>query len=382
MADWHGPAVRRRAGAATPRGRSSVSEVTARDQASARGHAFGIVAVEGEISNCRQWSSGHLYFTLKDDRAQLRAVMFRTTARTLQVHARRRHARRRARAPQRVRRQGRISDRLRRARAARPRRAAGRVRAAEAHAAGRGAVRRGAQAGAARRCRAASASSRRSTARPCATSCACSDRRVIPRRASCIRAARVQGDGAARGSRPRAPRDRARARTSTSSSSAAAADRPRTSGPSTTSALARAIAACPVPVISAVGHEVDFTIADFVADVRAATPSNAAELVVDRADNFRARIDRAERRLRARGGICAGAAAGSAATRTGDRLRHWPTRRRACATAIANGSVVRLRHAMRPRGSTRAGQRFEALAPAARAARSSRAWPPSCGDAW
>jgi exodeoxyribonuclease VII large subunit len=51
-------------------------------------------------------------------------------------------------------------------------------------------------------------------------------------------------------------------------------------------------------VISAVGHEVDFTIADFVADVRAATPSNAAEIVVDRADHFCARIDRAERRLR------------------------------------------------------------------------------------
>ena len=53
--------------------------------------------------------------------------------------------------------------------------------------------------------------------------------------------------------------------------------------------LARTIFASPIPIVSAVGHEVDFTIADFVADVRAPTPSGAAELVVpDRADWLRA----------------------------------------------------------------------------------------------
>jgi exodeoxyribonuclease VII large subunit len=63
--------------------------------------------------------------------------------------------------------------------------------------------------------------------------------------------------------------------------------------------VARAIAACPVPVISAVGHETDFTIADFVADMRAPTPSAAAELVVRRKDDFCSFIDRLGGRLEA-----------------------------------------------------------------------------------
>lgn len=56
-------------------------------------------------------------------------------------------------------------------------------------------------------------------------------------------------------------------------------------------AVARAIASSKIPTISAVGHETDFTIADFVADVRAPTPSAAAERVVQAKDELRARVD-------------------------------------------------------------------------------------------
>ncbi len=61
--------------------------------------------------------------------------------------------------------------------------------------------------------------------------------------------------------------------------------------------LARAIAACPVPVVSAVGHEVDVTVADLVADLRAATPTHAAEVVVPVRDDLAAALSRLRGRL-------------------------------------------------------------------------------------
>jgi exodeoxyribonuclease VII large subunit len=61
--------------------------------------------------------------------------------------------------------------------------------------------------------------------------------------------------------------------------------------------VARAIAACPVPVVSAVGHETDFTIADFVADVRASTPSAAAEITVPVREDLVFTVEELKRRL-------------------------------------------------------------------------------------
>ena len=85
--------------------------------------------------------------------------------------------------------------------------------------------------------------------------------------------------------------------------------------------VARAIAASPIPVVSCVGHEVDFTISDFVADLRAPTPSAAAELTVPRLDQLRAELDGMVARL-------AGALA------SGQRLRRLALERLAASAAL------------------------------------------------
>jgi exodeoxyribonuclease VII large subunit len=62
--------------------------------------------------------------------------------------------------------------------------------------------------------------------------------------------------------------------------------------------VARAVAACTIPTISAIGHETDFTICDFVADLRAPTPSAAAEIVIRAKSELCTQLDHMTRRVR------------------------------------------------------------------------------------
>ncbi len=85
--------------------------------------------------------------------------------------------------------------------------------------------------------------------------------------------------------------------------------------------VARAIAASPIPVVSCVGHEVDFTISDFVADLRAPTPSAAAELTVPRLDQMKAEVDGMLARL-------------AGALKSGQRLRRLALERAGASAAL------------------------------------------------
>jgi len=337
-----------------PTGPLSVSDLTANLKHLIEG-AFGFLTVVGEISNCKAWSSGHVYFTLKDDYAQIRAVMFRTKARVLKF---------RPEDGQRVIVRGRLSvyevkGEYQLVCETMEPQGLGALQAAfeqlkrRLHAEGLFA---------AERKRPLPVLPRRIGIVTSADGAALRDilRILTTRHPSArivIRPARVQGEGASD--------DLVRALTAIGRVPDVDVVIIGRGGGSTEDLwafnderLARAIVACPVPVISAVGHEVDFTIADFVADVRAATPSNAAELVVDRADNFCTRIDRASARLQnAMHRVAERRVA--ALDRADTRLRHWPV------TVVMRDRDreqlgLRLTHAMNGR-LARERQRFDGL---------------------
>ena len=257
-------------------------------------HEFTNVWVEGEISNARVWNSGHLYFTLKDSASQIKGMMFRSTLRLLKFK------------PEdglRVIARGNIT-------VYEPK---GEYQLLCEHLEPQGfgplqlafeQLKKKLQAEGlfeAARKRALPALPRRIGLVTSIDGAALRDmvrvlRRRYPNAHLVIAATRVQGEGAAR--------EIARALELIGRVDFVDVIIVGRGGGSledlwafNEEVVARAIAASPVPVISGVGHETDVTIADFVADLRAATPSAAAELVVRRKDEFFAHIDRLGDRL-------------------------------------------------------------------------------------
>jgi exodeoxyribonuclease VII large subunit len=264
----------------------SVSELTGalRDVVETR---FAEVWVEGELSNARVWTTGHLYFTLKDSGAQVKGFMFRSSIRSLRfkpedglhVVLRGRLSIYDARGeyqivaehmePQGFGRLQLAFEQLKKKLSAEGLFDAGRKRPLPALPRRIGIV------------TSIDGAALRDIIRVL--------RRRYPNAHLVIAPSRVQGDDAA-GEIVRALRQVARIDSVDVVIVGRGGGSLEDLWTFNEEKVARAIAACPVPVISAVGHETDVTIADFVADLRAPTPSAAAELVVRRKDEFHAQI--------------------------------------------------------------------------------------------
>jgi len=256
--------------------------------------AYSEVWVEAEISNCRLWNTGHLYFTLKDPGAQLKAVMFKSAVRSLKfkpedglhVIVRGRLSVYELKGEYQI-----VCEHM------------------EPH--GLGALqlafdqlKRRLQAEGlfdVSRKRALPALPRKIGIVTSLDGAAIRDiikvlGRRYPNAHLVIRPVRVQGEGAA-ADVARAVRDIVKVTGIDVVIVGRGGGSIEDLWAFNEEVVARAIVASPVPVIAAVGHEVDFTIADFAADVRAPTPSAAAEIVVARKEDFCSHIDRLGGRL-------------------------------------------------------------------------------------
>lgn len=256
--------------------------------------AYSDVWVEAEISNCRLWNTGHMYFTLKDPGAQIKAVMFRSDVRALKfkpedglhVIVRGRLSVYEPKGEYQI-----VCERM------------------EPH--GLGALqlafdqlKRRLQAEGlfdVSRKRPLPALPRKIGIVTSLDGAAIRDiikvlGRRYPNAHLVIRPARVQGDGAA-SEVARGIRDIGKVPGIDVVIVGRGGGSVEDLWAFNDEAVARAIAGSPVPIISAVGHEVDVTIADFAADVRAPTPSAAAEIVVARKEDFCNHIERLSQRL-------------------------------------------------------------------------------------
>lgn len=276
-----------------PRRVLTVSQLTARIR-SVLEQQFFEIWVEGELSNCKVWTSGHMYFTLKDRSAQIKGVMFGSSLRLLRF------------TPQdglRVVARGRVSvygpkgEYQLSCEHMEPEGLGARQLAFEQL------KERLSAAGLfdPQRKRPLPALPRKIGIVTSLDGAAVRDIvKVLRRRYAnahiVIRPTRVQGDGAAMDIM-RAIRAIGRVRDVDVVIIGRGGGSIEDLWAFNEEVVARAIAGCPVPTISAVGHETDVTIADFVADLRAPTPSAAAEMVVSRKDDFCVRIDRLTRQL-------------------------------------------------------------------------------------
>jgi exodeoxyribonuclease VII large subunit len=328
-----------REGGAPERRVYTVSELTG----SIRGlleSSFGDLWVEGEISNCRLWNTGHVYFTLKDSGAQIKAVMFRSAVRYLKF---------KLEDGQHVIARGRLG-------VYEPK---GEYQLVCEHVQPRGAGALQVAFEQLKKRLQAEGLFDRARKRPLPVlpskigivtsleGAALRDiLKVLSRRHATahvvIRPARVQGDGAA-AEIAAAIRELSKVRGVDVLIVGRGGGSMEDLWAFNEEPVARAIQFCPIPVVTAIGHEVDFTIADFVADLRAPTPSAAAEMVLAAKTEFCARIDHLQRRLRT--GVQAQLQRRRVTLQTLERRRGfgtWPAR-----VALRGRHVAELSHELR-----------------------------------